>query len=71
MKLDIFYGEKSKLISGRSMTFKKKDTQGIPMLKKKNGRGNAQSEFEKAEELNGQFLDVFTEREYNHIPLLD
>ena len=46
----------------------KKDTQGIPPLKKRNGSGIAQSEFEKAEEFNGQFLDVFTKSEYKQVP---
>ena len=38
----------------------KKDAQGIPPLKKRNGGGVAQSESEKAAEFNGQFTDVFT-----------
>ena len=33
----------------------KKDTQGIPPLKRKNGKGVAQLDLEKAEEFNGQF----------------
>ena len=37
----------------------KKDTQGIPPLKRKNRKGVAQSDLEKAEEFNGQFTDVF------------
>ena len=37
---------------------KKKDTHGIPPLKRKNGKGVAQSDLEKAEEFNGQFTDV-------------
>ena len=48
----------------------KKDTQSITPLKKRNGSGIAQSEFE-AEEFNGQFSDVFTKSEYKHVPLLD
>ena len=40
-------------------------------MKKRNGSGIAQSEFEKAEELNGQFSDVFTKSEYKQVPLLD
>ena len=50
-----------------------KDTQGIPNnypryspLKKRNGSGIAQAEFEKTEDFNGQFL----EREYKQAPLL-
>ena len=49
----------------------RKDTQDIPSLKKKNGNGIAQSDFEKAEEFNGQFTYVFTKRVPNHAPLLD
>ena len=37
----------------------KKDTQCISPLKRKNGKGVAQSDLEKAEEFNGQFTDVF------------
>ena len=48
-----------------------KDTQGIPPLKKRNGGGVAQSEFEKADEFNGQLTDVFTKTEHNQVPLLD
>ena len=49
----------------RYINSQKKDTQGIPPLKKRNGSGIAQSEFEKAEEFNGQFSVVFTKSEYN------
>ena len=52
-------------------TVRKKDTQGIPPLKKRNGSGITQSEFEKAEEFNGHFSDVFTKSEYKQVPLLD
>ena len=48
-----------------------KKTQGIPPLKKRNGSGIAQSEFEKAEEFNGQFSDVFTKSEYKQVLLMD
>ena len=48
-----------------TLNSQKKDTQGIPPLKKRNGSGIAQSEFE-AEEFNGQFLNVFKQ-----VPLLD
>ena len=44
----------------RYINSQRKDTRGIPPLKKKNGSGIAQSDFEKAEEFNGQFTDVFT-----------
>ena len=39
----------------RYINSQKKDTQGIPPLKRKNGKGVAQSDLEKAEEFNGQF----------------
>ena len=55
----------------RYINSQKKDTQGIPPLKKRNGSEIAQSEFEKAEEFNGQFSDVFTKSEYKQVPLLD
>ena len=40
----------------RYISSQKKDTQGIPPLKKRNGSGIAQSEFEKAEEFKKQVL---------------
>ena len=46
----------------RYINSQKKDTQGIPPLKKKNGKGVAQSDLEKAEEFNGQFTDVFNKK---------
>ena len=46
----------------RYINSQKKDTQGISPLKRKNVKGVAQSNLEKAEELNGQFTDVFTPR---------
>ena len=49
----------------------KKDTQGIPPLKKRQGGGLALSDFEKASEFNSQFTDVFTKSEHNQVPLLD
>ena len=49
----------------------KKDTQGSPPLKRKNGKVVAQSDLEKAEELNGQFTDVFNKNEHTQVPLLD
>ena len=55
----------------RYINSQKKDTQGISPLKKRNGSGIAQSEFEKAEEFNGQFSDVFTKSEYKQVPLMD
>ena len=55
----------------RNINSQKKDTQGIPPLKKRQGSGLAQSDFEKASEFNGQFTDVFTKSEHNQVPLLD
>ena len=55
----------------RYINSQKKDTQGIPPLKRKNGKGVAQSDLEKAEEFNGQFTDVFSKNEHIQAPLLD
>ena len=55
----------------RYINSQKKDAQGIPPLKKRNGGGVAQSESEKAAEFKGQFTDVFTKSEYSQVPLLD
>ena len=55
----------------RYINSQKKDTQGIPPLKRKNGKGVAQSDLEKAGESNGQFTDVFNKNEYTQVPLLD
>ena len=55
----------------RYINSQKKDTQGIPSLKRKNGKGVAQSDLEKAEEFNGQFTDVFSKNEHTQVPLLD
>ena len=41
----------------RYINSQKKDNQGISPLKRKNGTGDAQSDLEKAEELNGQFME--------------
>ena len=43
----------------RYINSQKKDTQGIPPLKSKNGKGVAQSDHEKAEEFNGGTLKIF------------
>ena len=40
-------------------------------LKKRQGSGLAQSDFEKASEFNGQFTDVFTKIKHSQVPLLD
>ena len=55
----------------RYINSQKKYIQGIPPLKRKNGKGVAQSDLEKAEEFNGQFTDVFNKNEYTQVPLLD
>ena len=55
----------------RYIKSQKKDTPGIPPLKRKNGKGVAQSDLEKAEEFNGQFTDVFNKNEQPQVPLLD
>ena len=55
----------------RFINSQKKDTQGIPPLKRKNGKGVAQWDLENAEEFNGQFTDVFNKNEYIQVPLLD
>ena len=55
----------------RYINSQKKDTQGIPLLKKRQGSGLAKSDFEKASEFNGQFTDVSTKREHSQVPLLD
>ena len=45
-------------INSRYINSQKKDTQGIPPLKRRNGKGVAQSDLEKTEEFNSQFTDV-------------
>ena len=55
----------------RYINSQKKDTQGIPPLKRKNGKGVAQSDLEKAVEFNGQFTEVFSKNEHTQVPLLD
>ena len=54
----------------RYINSQKKDTQGIPPLKGKNGKGVVQSDLEKAGEFNGQFTDVFSKNEHTQVPLL-
>ena len=53
------------------MNSQRKDNQGIPPLKKRDGSGLSESESDQAEELNGQFTDVFTQSRFNEAPLLD
>ena len=40
-------------------------------MKKRQGSGPAQSDFEKASEFNGQFTDVLTKSDHSQVPLLD
>ena len=54
-----------------SIYSQEKDTQGIPPLKRRNGKGVAQSDLEKAEEFNGLFTDVFNKNEHTQVKLLD
>ena len=49
----------------------KKDIQGSPSLKRRIGKGVAQSDLEKAEEFNCQFTDVFSKNKHNQVPLMD
>ena len=53
----------------RYINGQKKDTQGIPPLKRRNGNGVAESELEQADEFNGQFTDVFNKNEHKQVPL--
>ena len=55
----------------RYINSQKIDVQGIPPLKKRNGSGLAESDFEQAGEFNGQFTDVFTKTEHSQVPLLN
>ena len=55
----------------RCINSQKKDTQGIPPLERRTGNGVAQLDLEKAEEFNGQFMDVFNKNEHTQVPLLD
>ena len=52
----------------RYINGQKKDTQGIPPLKRRNGNGVAESELEQADEFNGQFTDVFNKNEQVPLP---
>ena len=47
----------------------RKDSQGIPPLKKRDGHGLAESESNQAEEFDGQFTGVFTQSSFNEVPL--
>ena len=59
------------LVGDLRINSQKKDAQDIPPLKKRKGRGVAQSKSERAAEFNSQFTDVFTKSEYSQVPLLD
>ena len=48
-----------------------KNSPNVSPFKRGNGSGVAQSDFEKADELNVQFTDVFAKTEHNQVPLLD
>ena len=53
----------------RYINGQKKDTQGIPPLKRRNGYGVAESELEQVDEFNGQFTDVFNKNEHSQVLL--
>ena len=52
----------------RYINSQKKDNQGIPPLKRRERTGITASETEQAEELNGQFTDVFNKNDHSEIP---
>ena len=54
----------------RYINTQKKDTQGIPPPKRRNGSGLAESELKLAEEFNDQFTHVFNKSEYTQVPSL-
>ena len=49
----------------------RKDSQVIPLLKKRDGSGLVESESDQAEEFNGKITDVFTQIMFNEASLLD
>ena len=53
----------------RYINGQKKDTQGVPPLKRRNGNGVAESELEQADEFNDQFTDVFNKNKHSQVPL--
>ena len=55
----------------RYINSKKKIYPNIPPLKKRQGGGLAQSDFERESEFNSQLTDVFTKSEHSQVPLLD
>ena len=52
----------------RYINVQKKDTQGIPHLKMRNGICVAESELVQADEFNGQFTDVLNKNEHSQVP---
>ena len=54
----------------RYINGQKKDNQGIPPLKRREGTGITASEIEQAEEFNGQFTDVFNQSDHIEVPFL-
>ena len=54
----------------RDFYSQKKDNQCIPPLKRRGGTGITASEIEQAEELNGQFTDVFNKSDRSVVPFL-
>ena len=54
----------------RYINSQKKDNQGIPPLKRRERTGITASETEQAEELNGQFTDVFNKNDHSEVPFL-
>ena len=47
----------------------KKDTQGIPPLKRRNDSGLVESVLEQSDEFNGQFTDMFNKTEHTQVRL--
>ena len=55
----------------RYINGQKKDTQGIPPLKRRKDNGVAESELEQADEFNSQFTELFSKNEHSQVPLPD
>ena len=53
----------------RYINGQKKDIQGIPTPKRKNGNGVAESKLEQADEFNGQITNVFNKNEHSQVRL--
>ena len=54
----------------RYINSQKKDSQGIPPLKRRRGTGITASEIEQAEQFNGQFTDMFNKGDHSEVPFL-